>query len=63
MVGRLWRNNTLTAQSEFNELVNMSADELAEWLKGDASVSSGWTKNGTGETVGHQRYSLGHSPI
>ncbi|KAL0639651.1 hypothetical protein Q9L58_001216 [Maublancomyces gigas] len=32
----------------------MSADELAEWLKGDASVSSGWTKNGTGETVGHQ---------
>lgn len=32
---------TKTTQSQFNELVNMSADELAEWLKGDASVSSG----------------------
>lgn len=34
----------------------MNSDELTEWLKGDASISSGWTKDGTGETVGHQRY-------
>lgn len=41
---------------EFNELVNMNAEELAEWLKGDASIGSGWKKDdGSGETVGHDR--------
>jgi hypothetical protein len=42
---------------EFNELVNMSADELKEWLKGEDSAGSGWSKNDdSGETIGHERY-------
>lgn len=33
----------------------MDAKELQEWLSGDESVSSGWSKdNGSGETVGHE---------
>lgn len=37
--------------SEFNELVNMKASELEEWLKSDDSNSAGWP---TGEeSVGH----------
>jgi len=41
--------------SEFNELVNMSADELEEWLKSDDSTSSGWKNDSSeGETVGHE---------
>lgn len=41
---------------EFNELVNMTASELKEWLKGGDSTSSGWSKeDGSGETVGHDR--------
>ncbi|KAI9776481.1 MAG: hypothetical protein M1835_005505 [Candelina submexicana] len=44
-----------TVIREFNELVNMTAEELTEWLKGDASTSSGWTKDdGSGESVGHE---------
>ncbi|SPO39298.1 uncharacterized protein PSFLO_04778 [Pseudozyma flocculosa] len=40
---------------EFNELVNMSADELEKWLKSKDSQESGWTGGGGGggETVGH----------
>ncbi|KAL6875065.1 hypothetical protein J3F83DRAFT_729731 [Trichoderma novae-zelandiae] len=39
---------------EFKELVNMTAQELKEWLKGDDSTSAGWTKDdGSGESVGH----------
>lgn len=38
---------------EFNELVNMTADELDKWLKSDDSTSSGWTNGQGGETVGH----------
>ena len=35
----------------------MSSGELETWLKGDASTGSGWTKDdGSGETVGHERY-------
>jgi hypothetical protein len=42
---------------EFNELVNMNADELKEWLKGDDSSSSGWQRDdNSGETIGHERY-------
>lgn len=41
---------------EFNELVNMSAKELEDWLKEEGSVSSGWSKDdGSGESVGHER--------
>ena len=41
---------------EFNELVNMTADELETWLKEEQSASSGWSKSdGSGETIGHER--------
>ncbi|KAI9811323.1 MAG: hypothetical protein M1827_005482 [Pycnora praestabilis] len=44
-----------TVIQEFNELVNMTAGELEEWLKGNESTSSGWSKDdGSGETVGHE---------
>ncbi|KAK1994798.1 hypothetical protein LX36DRAFT_692980 [Colletotrichum falcatum] len=42
--------------AEFNEYVNMTADELESWLKSDDSNSAGWPKGdgeGEGETVGH----------
>jgi hypothetical protein len=42
---------------EFNELVNMTAPELEEWLKSKDSRSTGWPKGGGhgggGESVGH----------
>ncbi|TFB07503.1 hypothetical protein CCMA1212_000633 [Trichoderma ghanense] len=39
---------------EFKELVNMTAQELKQWLKGDDSTSAGWSKDdGSGESVGH----------
>ena len=45
------------ADREFNELVNMTADELESWLKEEQSQASGWAKgDGSGETVGHERY-------
>ncbi|KAI5453007.1 hypothetical protein NCC49_006538 [Naganishia albida] len=41
--------------SNFNEYVNMTADELEEWLKSDESESAGWPKEGAdGETIGHE---------
>jgi len=44
-----------TVIREFNDLVNMSASELEEWLKGEDSTSSGWSKDdGSGETIGHE---------
>ncbi|KAK3178879.1 hypothetical protein OEA41_001016 [Lepraria neglecta] len=45
----------LIKSSEFNELVNMTAGELEEWLKQEQSESSGWEKgDGSGETIGHE---------
>ncbi|KAL9612176.1 MAG: hypothetical protein Q9167_003212 [Letrouitia subvulpina] len=47
-------NNTVI--EEFNDLVNMSASELEDWLKEEQSEGSGWSKtDGSGETVGHER--------
>ncbi|ERF70153.1 hypothetical protein EPUS_00340 [Endocarpon pusillum Z07020] len=44
-----------TVIEEFNELVNMTADELEAWLKEEQSESSGWSKSdGSGETIGHE---------
>ncbi|KAK3327606.1 hypothetical protein B0T19DRAFT_484684 [Cercophora scortea] len=44
-----------TVIREFNELVNMTAEELEDWLKTEASTDSGWSKNdGSGESVGHE---------
>lgn len=46
-----------TVIKEFNELVNMTPDELEKWLKSDDSRSAGWPKddgdNDGGESVGH----------
>ncbi|TEA15292.1 hypothetical protein C8034_v002710 [Colletotrichum sidae] len=42
--------------AEFNEYVNMTAEELESWLKSDDANSAGWPKDdaeGDGETVGH----------
>ena len=41
---------------EFKQYVNMTADELEEWLKSDQSNSAGWTRSDSkkGETVGHE---------
>ncbi|KAH9240881.1 hypothetical protein K456DRAFT_1821343 [Colletotrichum gloeosporioides 23] len=42
--------------SEFNEYVNMTAEELESWLKSGDSNSAGWPKDdaeGDGETAGH----------
>ncbi|KAH7322706.1 hypothetical protein B0I35DRAFT_476630 [Stachybotrys elegans] len=39
---------------EFNEIVNMTADELETWLKSSDSQGAGWSKDdGSGESVGH----------
>ncbi|KAL4973088.1 hypothetical protein BDW66DRAFT_142999 [Aspergillus desertorum] len=46
-----------TVIDEFNGLVNMTADELRDWLKEEQSQSSGWKReSGSGETIGHERY-------
>ncbi|KAJ5994256.1 hypothetical protein N7451_009980 [Penicillium sp. IBT 35674x] len=42
-----------TVIREFNDLVNMSPNELRDWLKEEQSVSSGWS-NDSGETIGHE---------
>ncbi|ORY20603.1 hypothetical protein BCR39DRAFT_82834 [Naematelia encephala] len=40
---------------EFNEIVNMTADELDAFLKTEASTSTGWSKDdGSGESIGHE---------
>ncbi|KAL6232379.1 hypothetical protein BDW75DRAFT_21953 [Aspergillus navahoensis] len=44
-----------TVIDEFNGLVNMTADELRNWLKEEQSQSSGWkNESGSGETIGHE---------
>lgn len=44
-----------TVVQEFNELVNMTPDELEAWLKEEQSETSGWHKaDGSGETIGHE---------
>ncbi|CAK4031972.1 Hypothetical predicted protein [Lecanosticta acicola] len=43
-----------TVIQEFNELINMSADELQDWLGREESTGAGWDKDdGSGETIGH----------
>ncbi|KAI9889017.1 MAG: hypothetical protein M1814_006075 [Vezdaea aestivalis] len=45
----------LTLRREFNELVNMTAQELEDWLKEESSTGAGWQKeDGSGETIGHE---------
>ncbi|KAJ5022637.1 hypothetical protein J3E73DRAFT_426469 [Bipolaris maydis] len=45
-----------TVIEEFNELVNMTTEELKEWLGSQESESAGWTNGSSsnGETVGHE---------
>ncbi|KAJ5156355.1 hypothetical protein N7492_009158 [Penicillium capsulatum] len=42
-----------TVISEFNDIVNMTPNELRAWLKEEQSISSGWSKE-SGETIGHE---------
>lgn len=44
----------LTYSREFNELINMTAKELQDWLKQEQSQESGW-QGESGETIGHER--------
>jgi len=47
----------LTEYREFNEIINMSAKDLKEWLGSEESTGAGWSKDdGSGETIGHDRY-------
>ncbi|KAL4816705.1 hypothetical protein BDW67DRAFT_161394 [Aspergillus spinulosporus] len=44
-----------TVIDKFNGLVNMTADELRDWLKEEHSQTSGWkNESGSGETIGHE---------
>ncbi|GFF30752.1 uncharacterized MFS-type transporter C1271.10c [Aspergillus udagawae] len=46
-----------TVIEEFNDLVNMTPNELRSWLKEEQSQSSGWrgaSTSASGETVGHE---------
>ncbi|KAJ5123586.1 hypothetical protein N7448_009683 [Penicillium atrosanguineum] len=45
--------DTETVVEEFNELVNMTPNELRAWLKEEQSQSSGWGAE-SGETIGHE---------
>lgn len=41
--------------SEWDELVNMTPQELKDWLGSDESAGAGWDKDdGSGETIGHE---------
>jgi hypothetical protein len=41
-------------REEFQEAVNMDADELKEWLETDESKSVGQSDDGGGESKGHE---------
>ncbi|KAI6832327.1 hypothetical protein KC340_g7195 [Hortaea werneckii] len=44
-----------TVIQEFNDLVNMTADELKHWLQQSSSEEAGWSKDdGSGESIGHE---------
>jgi Protein of unknown function (DUF3140) len=38
---------------QFQEVVNLEADELEAWLETEESRSVGWKRDGRGESVGH----------
>lgn len=41
--------------SDFKQYVNLSKEELSEWLDTDESQSVGIKNDDSGEAVGHQR--------
>ncbi|PIA92827.1 hypothetical protein CB0940_04203 [Cercospora beticola] len=44
-----------TVIEEFNDIVNMSAKDLQDWLGSEESTGAGWDKDdGSGETIGHE---------
>ncbi|OJJ73386.1 hypothetical protein ASPBRDRAFT_73797 [Aspergillus brasiliensis CBS 101740] len=45
-----------TVIDEFNSLVNMTPNELRDWLKDTQSQTSGWKNesSSSGETIGHE---------
>ena len=46
-----------SARREFNELANVNSPKLKEWLGKDELAGARWSKDdGSGETVGHERY-------
>ncbi|KAK4565292.1 hypothetical protein LTR86_003909 [Recurvomyces mirabilis] len=48
-------SSTYMFTREFNDLVNMSAKELQDWLGKEESAGAGWDKDdGSGETIGHE---------
>jgi hypothetical protein len=52
----LHQSHLTTAPREFNDLVNMTPNELRAWLAEEQSQSPGWTgASASGETVGHER--------
>lgn len=45
---------TVLPRREFNEIVNMTASELEDWLGSEDSTGAGWSKDdGSGETIGY----------
>ncbi|KAL2794821.1 hypothetical protein BJX66DRAFT_337432 [Aspergillus keveii] len=47
--------DSTTVINEFNGLINMTANELRDWLREEQSQSSGWkNESGAGETIGHE---------
>jgi hypothetical protein len=51
----LHQSHLTTAPREFNDLVNMTPNELRAWLAEEQSQSSGWMgASASGETVGHE---------
>lgn len=42
------------AYAEFHNVVNMSVDELDDWLDRPESKRAGWEKDDDGETIGHE---------
>ena len=47
-------NEAQDTERTFRSAVNMTADELREWLETEHSKEVGWTPEGEHESVGHQ---------
>lgn len=46
-------------QTEWNQQINVTEEELDKWLKSEKSKKAGWSKDdGSGETIGRESYEL-----
>jgi phosphoribosyl-AMP cyclohydrolase len=44
---------------EWNKQINMTVEELDNWLQSAKSKKAGWSKgDGSGEAIGHESYEL-----